>query len=679
MRCIVVIGSGGSFCYRQSRDCLITMSEVLMKEMEEVSLCHIKTEEHPENGRSFLLVDEQENLQVHDEAQFLEWLSCGDMQGVKVLSIFGNTGDGKSHTLNHILFGGDTVFYTSKSPSSCTVGVWAAFDPGLGLVALDTEGLLGSAANQNQHMRLLLKVLAVSDVVVYRTRAERLHNDMFQFLSSASGAYLKHFTPELRALSSRCGMDVPLSSLGPAIIVFQETTHTQLLGYERTDVPGYADTQLQRRFHDLGLGTEAFSSVQYVGTQTITPPTNYSLLLEAVRQQVRNTATRSPRQPAIVFSALQALSDRFCGEILDDKIPLYSFFPDEYFTCSSVCLSCNIRCKNGMNHLRDRVPHLADGLCQYAHQYNNKVLICKRCYEGGREVIVIPKTSASSDNPWYGLAKYAWSGYVLECGSCGIIYRSRQYWLGNQNPECGVVRPEVKHVWEGSEAFLTDHQNAAQRVLDGMNFVIQSVSEYSTGPTKAVTSWLTDQVAPHYWRPNTDITACHCCKKPFEEAERKHHCRSCGEGFCQACSTRRMPVPERGWGSTPVRVCDACHRQGGTDTTNQVAVVEPRGLMARRVTEVAQSTLDMVTTAVDYPLCFVKGVARPDYWIPDPQIVQCHQCSKAFTPSMSKHHCRACGQGVCSGCSSKSRPVPSRGWDHPVRVCDGCASRKGSL
>lgn len=52
------------------------------------------------------------------------------------------------------------------------------------------------------------------------------------------------------------------------------------------------------------------------------------------------------------------------------------------------CVSCcsetigflflsSIRCKNGMNHLRDRVPHLADGLCQYVHQYNNKVLICK--------------------------------------------------------------------------------------------------------------------------------------------------------------------------------------------------------------------------------------------------------------------------------------------------------------
>lgn len=56
-----------------------------------------------------------------------------------------------------------------------------------------------------------------------------------------------------------------------------------------------------------------------------------------------------------------------------------------------------------------------------------------------------------------------------------------------------------------SDTFLTTHQNAAQRVLDGMNFVIQSVSEYSTGPTKAVTAWLTDQVAPPYWRPNTEI------------------------------------------------------------------------------------------------------------------------------------------------------------------------------
>lgn len=75
-------------------------------------------------------------------------------------------------------------------------------------------------------------------------------------------------------------------------------------------VAGNADILLQKRFHDLGLGTEAFSSVQYVGTQTITPPTDYTRLLEAVRQQVKNTHTRSPRQPGIVFQALE-VSGRF--------------------------------------------------------------------------------------------------------------------------------------------------------------------------------------------------------------------------------------------------------------------------------------------------------------------------------------------------------------------------------
>ncbi|KAG2468918.1 ZFYV1 protein, partial [Polypterus senegalus] len=102
--------------------------------------------------------------------------------------------------------------------------------------------------------------------------------------------------------------------------------------------------------------------------------------------------------------------------------------------------------------------------------------------------------------------------------------------------------------------------------------------------------------------------------------------------------------------------------------------VEPTGLIARKVTEVAQSTLDFVSTAVEYPLGFVKEVARPDYWVPDNEIVKCHNCSIPFTPMMSKHHCRSCGQGVCDHCSTKRRPVPSRGWDHPVRICDECCS-----
>lgn len=74
-----------------------------------------------------------------------------------------------------------------------------------------------------------------------------------------------------------------------------------------------------------------------------------------------------------------------------------------------------------------------------------------------------------------------------------------------------------------TDGFLKDNNNAAQRLLDGMNFMAQSVSELSLGPTKAVTSWLTDQIAPAYWRPNSQILVnSSCCweklciaKNPF--------------------------------------------------------------------------------------------------------------------------------------------------------------------
>ncbi|XP_067875018.1 zinc finger FYVE domain-containing protein 1 isoform X2 [Heterodontus francisci] len=377
---------------------------------------------------------------------------------------------------------------------------------------------------------------------------------------------------------------------------------------------------------------------------------------------------------------LQALSERFNGEITDDRIASNSFFPDEYFRCSNVCLSCGARCENSMNHLKDNVPHRATGRCRYTHQYNNKVLICRMCYERGLEVTVNPKTAASTDSKWFGLANYAWSGYVLECPNCGIIYRSRQYWIGNQDPEGSVVRPELKHVWLGNEAFLKDNSNGAQRVLDGVNYVIQSVTEYSTGPTKVITAWLTDQVAPEYWRPNSQIAECHQCQKLFEEGERKHHCRSCGEGCCDSCSSKSMPVPERGWGITAVRVCDHCFRRGGNSTGMELeAAREGKSLLPRRITEVAQSTLDVMTSAVEYPLGFVKDVARPDYWVPDHELAKCHRCGKSFAPKTAKHHCRACGLGFCSQCSPELRAVPSRGWDHPVRVCVDCSEKKGEL
>uniref|UniRef100_A0A8C5KCL1 FYVE-type domain-containing protein n=1 Tax=Jaculus jaculus TaxID=51337 RepID=A0A8C5KCL1_JACJA len=538
---------------------------------------------------SFLLVDENEEIQVTNEEDFIRKLDCKPDQHLKVVSIFGNTGDGKSHTLNH------TFFY---------VGVWAAYDPVHKVTMIDTEGLLGATVNLSQRTRLLLKVLANSDLVIYRTHADRLHNDLFKFLGDASEAYLKHFTKELKATTARCGLDVPLSTLGPAVIIFHETVHTQLLG---SDHPFEAPEKLiQDRFRKLGRFPEAF---------------NFSGLRRALEQLLENNTTRSPRHPGVIFKAVKALSDRFSGEIPDDQMAHSSFFPDEYFTCSSLCLSCGVGCKNSMNHGKEGVPHEAKGRCRYSHQYDNRVYTCKACYERGKEVSVVPKTS------------YAWSGYVIECPNCGVVYRSRQYWFGNQDPVDMVVRTEIVHVWPGTGAFLKDN-NAAQSLLDGMNFMAQSLSELSLGPTKAVTSWLTDQIAPAYWRPNSQILSCNQCAASFKDNDTKHHYR---------------PVPERGWGTAPMRVCDNCYdaRNVQLDVAEAQADDEGGTLIAWKVGEAVQNTLGAVVTAIDIPLGLEKDAARPAYWVPDHEILNCHSCRKEFSVKLSKHHCRACGQSFC--------------------------------
>jgi len=97
--------------------------------------------------------------QVSSDEQFLRRLNCDTSMRVKVVSVFGNTGDGKSHTLNHTFFNGVEVFHTSSEQDACTLGVWAAFDPHLRVICLDTEGLLGSTSHENQRTRLLLKVI----------------------------------------------------------------------------------------------------------------------------------------------------------------------------------------------------------------------------------------------------------------------------------------------------------------------------------------------------------------------------------------------------------------------------------------------------------------------------------------------------------------------------------------
>ncbi|KAM7448598.1 hypothetical protein ABFA07_003502 [Porites harrisoni] len=50
---------------------------------------------------------------------------------------------------------------------------------------------------------------------------------------------------------------------------------------------------------------------------------------------------------------------------------------------------------------------------------------------------------------------------------------------------------------------------------------------------------------------------CHMCRVKFSTFQRQHHCRNCGQVFCQKCSSRVSIIPHYGI-EREVRVCDPC-------------------------------------------------------------------------------------------------------------------------
>lgn len=100
---------------------------------------------------------------------------------------------------------------------------------------------------------IYFQVLAISDVIIYRTRAERLPADFYTFLGQASKAYTQHFQViiniyeklifdqitrviliyfyqvVLKNAGHHAELGGPLSARGPAIIISHEPRHSSPL------------------------------------------------------------------------------------------------------------------------------------------------------------------------------------------------------------------------------------------------------------------------------------------------------------------------------------------------------------------------------------------------------------------------------------------------------------------
>lgn len=100
-------------------------------------------------------------------------------------------------------------------------------------------------------------------------------------------------------------------------------------------------------------------------------------------------------------------------------------------------------------------------------------------------------------------------------------------------------------------AEFQDNERRQQQLLSGSSQSLQ------TTPNDTVSS-------PGIWAPDSIATHCTACTREFNLTRRKHHCRSCGEIFCKACSEHTLPLLNaQGQPGRPVRVCDACYASTG--------------------------------------------------------------------------------------------------------------------
>lgn len=86
---------------------------------------------------------------------------------------------------------------------------------------------------------------------------------------------------------------------------------------------------------------------------------------------------------------------------------------------------------------------------------------------------------------------------------------------------------------------------------------IMKVEGYDFPEAVADNELIVDAAVAPVWKEGDE---CFRCKTAFGVITRKHHCRACGNIFCDKCSSKSSTVPKFGI-EKEVRVCDSCYAQ----------------------------------------------------------------------------------------------------------------------
>ena len=183
-------------------------------------------------------------------------------------------------------------------------------------------------------------------------------------------------------------------------------------------------------------------------------------------------------------------------------------------------------------------------------------------------------------------------------------------------------------------------------------------------------------IPPPPWVPNQNQPACARCELEFTFYRRRHHCRLCGHIFCDDCSPYKTPIPAFGWVS-PVRVCRTCVEAYTGEEIVSGGVIRQRRPSRRNSIDV--SILDVTNTSfvtadtaytvesrhasgvadggptvrkILFPQSPQNSIPSSGLWVPDELVVQCWWCTRPFTMTRRRHHCRGCGKVSHCDCTT---------------------------
>ncbi|VDP67099.1 unnamed protein product [Echinostoma caproni] len=200
-----------------------------------------------------------------------------------------------------------------------------------------------------------------------------------------------------------------------------------------------------------------------------------------------------------------------------------------------------------------------------------------------------------------------------------------------------------------------------------MTTMSKQVTGLAGPPLRVLGDLVADGLAPEHWEPNSSIRVCALCKFEFPDP--------LADGIPDSMLTpgRTKPAVEPAGEhrtSTRYETPDINSRpptsSAGRKQPKRGTVLLPR---TSTLTSLSDQEDDMIGQSRPKSTSAVKK--NEDDVEQSRRSAPRHSVPGSQTPivDIAKHHCRACGRGVCGACSASSIPVPGFG-PAPVRVCD---------